>query len=122
MSDRETVIKGLEETETMLIQAVDRGGEMAVMGAFKCLNCVTNALALLKEQEPDNGWISVKDNTPNINSECLIVFDPPKTCTQVMQVYVDNGRNYWRGNVQLNAELVTHWMPLPEPPKEGEVG
>lgn len=52
MPDREKVIKGLEETEIMLTQAVDRGGEMAVMGAFKCLNCVTDALALLKEQEP----------------------------------------------------------------------
>ena len=51
MPDREKVIKGLEEAETMLIQAVDRGGEMAVMGAFKCLNRVTDALALLKEQE-----------------------------------------------------------------------
>ena len=49
--DREKVIKGLEETEIMLKQAVDRGGEMAVMGAFKCLNNVTDALALLKEQE-----------------------------------------------------------------------
>jgi len=52
MADREKVVKGLEEAETMLIQAVDRGGEMAVMGAFKCLNRVTDALELLKEQEP----------------------------------------------------------------------
>ena len=48
--DREKVIKGLEEAEIMLIQAVDRGGEMAVMEAFKCLNRVTDALTLLKEQ------------------------------------------------------------------------
>jgi len=51
MIDRDKVIKGLEETEIMLTQAVDRGGEMAVMGAFKCLNRVKDALALLKEQE-----------------------------------------------------------------------
>ena len=49
--DREKVIKGLENTEIMLKQAVDRGGEMAVMGAFKCYNHVSDALALLKEQE-----------------------------------------------------------------------
>ena len=53
MIDRGKVIKGLKETEIMLTQAVDRGGEMAVMGAFKCLNRVKNALALLKEQEAD---------------------------------------------------------------------
>lgn len=51
MIDREKVIKGLEETEIRLKQAVDRGGEMSVMGAFKCLNNVTDAIALLKEQE-----------------------------------------------------------------------
>lgn len=51
MPDREKVIKGLENTEIMLKQAVDRGGEMAVMGAFKCYNHVSDALALLKEQE-----------------------------------------------------------------------
>lgn len=52
MTDREKVIKGLEETEIMLAHAVDRGGEMAVMGAFKCLNRVEDALDMLKEQEP----------------------------------------------------------------------
>lgn len=51
MVDREKVIKGLENTEIMLKQAVDRGGEMAVMGAFKCYNHVSDALALLKEQQ-----------------------------------------------------------------------
>ena len=51
MADREKVIKGLEEAEIMLTQAVDRGGEMSVIGAFYCLNRVTNTLALLKEQE-----------------------------------------------------------------------
>lgn len=49
--DNEKIIKRLEEAKLMLTQAVDRGGEMAVMGAFKCLNSVTDALTLLKEQE-----------------------------------------------------------------------
>lgn len=54
MADMEKVIKRLEEAETMLAQAVDRGGEMAVMGAFKCLNHVSDAIALLKEQDTQN--------------------------------------------------------------------
>ena len=49
--DREKVIKGLEEAETMLKQAVDRGGEMYVYTAFKCYNHVSDALSMLKEQE-----------------------------------------------------------------------
>ena len=51
MIDRKKVTKELEETETMLAQAVDRGGEMAVMRAFKCLNRVKDACALLKNDE-----------------------------------------------------------------------
>ena len=51
MADREKVIKGLECAETMLRQAVDRGGEMSVMVAFRCMNRVSAALALLKVQE-----------------------------------------------------------------------
>ena len=49
--DREKVIKGLEETKIMLDKAVNRGGEMSVMEAYKCFNYVFDALALLKEQE-----------------------------------------------------------------------
>lgn len=51
MTDREKVIKGLEEAKTMLAHAVVRGGEMAVMEAFKCFNHVSNALSLLKGGE-----------------------------------------------------------------------
>lgn len=51
MTDRDRVIKGLEETEIRLTHAVDRGGEMSEIGAFKCLNHVKCALSLLKEQE-----------------------------------------------------------------------
>lgn len=51
MIDRENVIKGLEDAQVMLTEAVDRGGEMAVMSAFNCLNNVTRAIALLKEQD-----------------------------------------------------------------------
>ena len=52
MTDMEKVIKGLEETEIMLSQAVDRGGGMSVIGAFNCLNRVTDTIAFLKEQKP----------------------------------------------------------------------
>ena len=55
MSDKENVIKGLEETEIMLTQAIDRGGEMAVIGACKCLNRVSDAIALLKEHKNEYG-------------------------------------------------------------------
>jgi len=66
---REKVIKGLEETEIMLSQAVDRGGGMSVIGAFKCLNSVTDTIALLKEQEPK----SVLSNRVCESDQCRYV-------------------------------------------------
>ena len=51
MPNSEKIIKGLKEAEIMLTKAVDRNGEMSVIVAFYCLNRVTNALAMLKEQE-----------------------------------------------------------------------
>lgn len=71
MIDLEKVIKGLEETEIMLKQAVDRGGEMAVMGAFKCYNHVSDAIALLKEQEPHKkGYWKYPQSLDCCCSEC----------------------------------------------------
>ena len=51
MTERENVIKWLEEAETMLTNAVDRGGDMSFFEALKCLRRVTDAIVLLKEQE-----------------------------------------------------------------------
>ena len=51
MSDMAKVIKWLEETETALKQAVDRGGEMSLMKAYRCECHVGDAIAILKDQE-----------------------------------------------------------------------
>ena len=79
-----------------------------------------DTLALLKEQE----WISVKDRLPNCNG-CYLVWRPhfypdkgmPSIC------YFD-GQNTWHDSYgvdftsTLSPEDVSHWMPLPEQPKE----
>ena len=52
MADRKKTIEGLKETEILLTNALDRSGTMTLIGAFKCRNNVTDAIILLKEQEP----------------------------------------------------------------------
>lgn len=75
------------------------------------------ATALLPE--PD-GWISVKDRLP-------VVPEAP-----LSQDAIDNGESFlvcfcdgyidictfWARRQRFNEEGVTHWMPLPQPPKE----
>ena len=58
MTDMKKVIKGLEETEIMLMQAINRDDGMAVMRVCGCLKRVSDSIAMLKEQEAvsvDNG-------------------------------------------------------------------
>ena len=59
-------------------------------------------------------WISVNDRLPEVH-ETVIAWDgdinePELACRTIY--------NEWFG-VKV-CDTVTHWMPLPEPPKEGE--
>lgn len=64
---------------------------------------------------PPNEWISVKDRLP----EC---FEPVLVCREkngaphVEQGFKDVG-DWWKV-YGTRTKYVTHWMPLPEPPKE----
>ena len=57
-------------------------------------------------------WISVKDRLPMKNDRVL-VYRPEMKESDVGAVSVQFG---W--NCRRNKTDITHWMPLPEPPKE----
>lgn len=56
-------------------------------------------------------WISVYDKLPETEGKYLVY-----TCDRRMFVchFIDH---YCDGNAQFDDYRVTHWMPLPEPPK-----
>lgn len=75
-------------------------------------------------------WISVKDRLPENDDEVLIYI-----VKDIVQAYFLRG--YWHGSIMVtdnmndgyvsdrrivkegsSFDFVTHWMPLPEPPKE----
>ena len=59
-------------------------------------------------------WISVKERLPKHGS---IVFCYTKYFYEVLQW--DDDAEQWVGQYSVNAKhYVTHWMPLPEAPKE----
>lgn len=55
-------------------------------------------------------WISVKDRQPNVAGWYLVFYNGNK-----MQVAFFKGKKWPFDN---HYHKVTHWMPLPEPPKE----
>lgn len=64
-------------------------------------------------------WISVKDRLPE-NNEWILAFNGKDNCV----CWIDIGNNdylfmYGMGS-QCQFRNVTHWMPLPSPPKESE--
>lgn len=72
-------------------------------------------LAKLQETADSKGWISVDERLPEDEQDCIIY-----TGTQMF-----DGAIYWQSDKvwhvsevgDLSTTEVTHWQPLPEPPK-----
>ncbi len=65
-------------------------------------------------KERAQSWISVEERLPERDKDVLCFFRHPDSTTVCQNVYYGNG--HWLGE----GSFVTHWMPLPEPPKEEE--
>ena len=63
-------------------------------------------------------WISVEDELPEEDCHCLCYFD--FNIISVMKFYklkkLFNSEHHDKNNFSYSSS-VTHWMPLPEPPK-----
>ena len=61
-------------------------------------------------------WISVKDRLPEIGRSVIVYNAPAKCAAEAM--YKGEGRFLqFRWSARLQEHEVTHWMPLPQPPK-----
>lgn len=69
---------------------------------------MNTAINILKNSADHNGWISVKDRLPEEKEHVLIWIKD--LC--IIIDWIVNGK--W----VVSDEIVTHWMPLPEPPTE----
>lgn len=94
-----------------------------------------NARKLIENAPTVDGWISVKDRLPELRqtddldidgsrmnfklSDFVLVYTDGKI--DIGQLEDDGEGPMWLINLWQKVEI-SHWMPLPEPPKEGEVG
>ena len=87
-----------------------------------CDDLARHALALIQQLEAQvPKWISVKERLPEDLCEVLICDDKGR---MVVGHYDEDDGHFWK---RVNADTfhsvnATHWMPLPEPPKEGKHG
>ena len=61
-------------------------------------------------------WISVKDRLPDHKTQCIGYFEVAYSYGfNINEVFYNDGRWFWDLD---SIENITHWMPLPEPPKQ----
>ena len=66
-----------------------------------------------------NGWISVKDRLPDLNEYVLGYCQQIGLLNRFVEMVRKNGnvKTGWWCDRYDEAVKVTHWQPLPEPPK-----
>lgn len=131
--DRAEAIGQYEELSQYLDIEIERGEK----DGYKMTICkmrrelYSMAIAALREQETvtnRNGleWISVKERLPELEKEVLICdLNDERDERPYMDVWSleddEDGGIVWAGKdgAWYSLDDATHWMPLPEPPKEG---
>jgi hypothetical protein len=78
-----------------------------------------------KDQSPDaTKWISVKDRLPEINQQFIAFVENKEVCNccRYQNRSSDNSPSFYAstktGLLICGLESISHWMPLPAPPKE----
>ena len=94
--DKERLIKALQDAKSFYDEGYEAGKNHAVV-TYK--------------------WVSVKDRLPKDNGVFLVLYENSNIVDK--NFYADEP---WRFTLQTSYGRVTHWMPLPEPPKDDSNG
>ena len=81
-----------------------------------------DALSLAISALERDRWISVNDKLPEPKTDVLAAWDDGAVWSIWQNWANDNDKDKFLYYVDMGASVheVTHWMPLPEPPKEDE--
>ena len=83
------------------------------------IKAIEVAISALRAQQyrQNGGWISVKDRLPEKQTRVLV--RTAETYTGTTVGWIMWGK--WVTDVGEQSKTVTHWTPLPEPPKEDAI-
>lgn len=118
MTDRERLIEIIEQVRQ---EAAGHGGSMnGGYAAWYADKLLAAGVA------PVQGWIPVTERLPEIceNVIVYVVYHSSRHVTVIRSVvpayYTEDG--FWMYGNGIRLQNVTHWMPLPEEPKEEHNG
>ena len=104
-----------DHVSVLLLEAADAIEELSRLHEAQRQNLIT-----LMNEEPEPKWIPVTERLPDMHVEVLVCTEEyGETQLGFSMVAVFDGTGWletWGRKTYLAA--VTHWMPLPEPPKE----
>lgn len=103
---------------TDINQLVNRAEEFMVKAPYLPLGLAKEMISALKEHDAPtvSCWISVKDRLPEKKGDYLIY----NTDGTVWLYWYDKEYKEWYDSSGYLTESVTHWMPMPEAPKDGD--
>lgn len=115
MTDREKLVALLVEAES-LCAAIDcydgavceYAGEIDGCAAFRADHLIANGVVVRE-------WIPVTERLPVAQGYYMVYHKNSKIIAE--RFYYKDCPDLF---VEVTGDPVTHWMPLPEPPKEGE--
>ena len=123
--DAPTIAHG---TDSIMIKWTPDLDKLARDVAYRGLNefsfmgkSIREWVEIILEQMARAAWVSVKDRLPEINGQflCYSADYPFGAFISIQSYDVKKGAFWWHGD-NVKAPFITHWMPLPEPPKEDE--
>ena len=82
----------------------------------RCRACqIDDAVTYIDEAPTVGEWISVEDKLPEVGKVVLAFGTRSATTGMFQGINKRNNLWWWKGHT---IKHVSHWMPLPEPPKE----
>ena len=118
---REEAIKYAEVMKAKIQEKLGRFGNAHAPEVYcSDLAFLSAAISALREQE-ERRWVPVEERLPQNYISVLVYIPTAEPLPMVHEAYIgDDGE--WHSSVVYGVENedVTHWMPMPEPPKEGD--
>lgn len=84
---------------------------------------IANGVTFAKDTNVPSKWISVEDRLPEearVPKDVLVYHKLGNCGSYVDRAWYDRDKRKWRSALGMNMN-VTHWMPMPEPPRVQEV-
>lgn len=87
-----------------------------------CTNNIANYIREAVKEEAGyrkSEWISIEERLPESDTNVLVVTASGSFKIARVNIYKNGTLVLWATNDGLGERAITHWMPLPEPPKKG---